>query len=463
MFECGGYFCIRLILGIAAATATVTGLHAQSYGSTPDILVPSTINPNATTIAAPATPYSNLSWKGINVVLPPASNTIDQDLFGMRPALADAGIAWFGFSQNTEYTNVLHAARTTGGRQVYNGQSPTGLSANFLGITYDLSRYGIPDGQIVAVGFYTSTTWTPLGPNSLNVGALSYYQTAFDKHLEIKIGLLNNSFEYAGPYVAGSLNAGTFGPSGSLFFQGGLSNLITPTYGFNVTVHPTEQIYDKFGISRALNPDGAVFEHNNNPTGMNWSTTNAGTYYINELGYLRASAPGVARIWLRGGASSSSSRYQDLDHPGNRATGDYTLYALGDLQVLQTSSAPGEARRGVYVGFSTEYSPPSLARFSQYYEGRIYGIGLLPGRPADQTSFLITSTTFSQDAVAAARKSGLLAHGASQAITYSYSALVIHGLYLNAAVSYINHPSAITYTSSTGSALNVIVGFSVFF
>ena len=75
----------------------------------------------------------------------------------------------------------------------------------------------------------------------------------------------------------------------------------------------------------------------------------------------------------------------------------------------------------------------------------------------------VTSTTFSRYAVAAARERGQLAHGSSQAITYSYSALVIPGLYLNAAMSYIGNPSPITYTSSTGSALNLIAGFSVYF
>lgn len=458
---------IHLGLGFAFAMPFANIAYAAPeapVGPLPGIAaVPGEAAPNAALAPAAASDrYSDLRWKGINVNLPPPNNTVDLGLFGIRDKLADNGIGYLAFSQNTAYSNVLHSAKSTNGRQVYNGQQPTALSTNFVLVTVDLSRYGIPDGQIAAVGFFDTTTWNPLGPNTANVGTLSYYQTAFNKRVELKIGLLANSFEFVGPYVAGSLSGGVFGPSGSLFFQGGMSGLTYPSYGLNVTAHLTEHVYDKIGIARALSPDGTIVEHNHNRIGLTWSTPNTGAYVINELGYLRPAGVDLPQTWVRGGGIYSGSHYNDLDR-GGRSTGNYTLYLLADRQILQLSSDPKQAFRGIYAGFSAEFAPPTLNRFSEYYEARLYGLGLLPNRPRDQTSLLVTDTVFSGTAVDNARRARQLAHDNSIAITLSYSAQVIHGIYANAAVSYINNPSPVTYTSSTGSALNIIGGFSFFF
>ena len=44
-------------------------------------------------------------------------------------------------------------------------------------LTFDLSRYGIPDGQIVVGGIAVYDTWEPAGPNALSLATLTYYQT----------------------------------------------------------------------------------------------------------------------------------------------------------------------------------------------------------------------------------------------------------------------------------------------
>ncbi len=424
--------------------------------------------PSASTPAAPGippNPYADVRWKGIVVNLPQASNTVDLGLGGFRQKLRDDyGIGYFGLSQTTFFSNVLNHAQRIGGQQVYVGQKPTVLSSNFLALIFDLSRYGIPDGQIVVVGSDQATSWNPLGPNSINLGTLSYYQTLFNKRLEIKAGLLATNTEFVGTFIGGSLNGGVFGPNGSIFGENGFGALGYPQPGINITGHITANIYDKIGVERALNPDGVVLEHNYNPTSVSrFYTPNTGPMVINELGYLRPATPGSVQTWVRGGAILDKSRFNELDHPRRRSNNQYGLYLLGDRQLVQTSSAPGEAYRGLYAGFSAEYAPPNYDRFSQYYEARLYGLGLLPGRPLDQVSLVFTENVFSNIAVNNFRALRLATHKDSKALTISYSAQVIHGVYANLGAQYVNNPSPIVYTGNTGSALNIIAGASLYF
>jgi porin len=54
--------------------------------------------------------------------------------------------------------------------------------------TYDLSRYGISDGQIVVGGIYNFDAWEPGGPNASSLATLSYYQTFLNKQVGLKVG-----------------------------------------------------------------------------------------------------------------------------------------------------------------------------------------------------------------------------------------------------------------------------------
>lgn len=445
----------KTVVPLSAAGAAVPGAAPNTAFAPP-------ATPVATTGASQSDPYANYRWKGIIINLPPPSNTIDGDLFGYRQKLADDyGIGWIGGSITTFYDNVLrhdhHAA------QSYNGQKPTVLSTNFLTATIDLSRYGIPDGQIAVTGEYQSTSWNAGGPTTLSLGQLSYYQTLFDKRVELKIGLLSSNFAYLGSYAGGSLNGGVFGPSGSLSIETGTTTTATATYGFNITGHITKYVYDQFGVARSGNPGGLVLEHNYNPTATRFSTPNTGAWVINEFGYLRPAARDTPQTWVRLGSSYSAAHYVELDHSSRASPGNYFVYLLGDRQILQVSSKPREAYRGLYVGASAEYVPPNLNRFSQYYEARIFGLGLLPHRPVDQVSLVLTDTVFSDFLYGEAIAAHHPAHTDSKAITGSYSFNVVRGVYLSAGLAYVNHPTAVTYTSSTGSALNAITSLAIFF
>lgn len=216
-------------------------------------------------------------------------------------------------------------------------------------------------------------------------------------------------------------------------------------------------------MQRAISPDGNVVEKRQNPTAANFHVSNSGVFVINEFGYRVPATPGSPQTWVRAAASYTNSNYVNFDRPGQRADNNYGLYLLADRQLLQTAPAKGSAAQGVYAGFSVMYAPPALNRFSQYYEGRLYGLGLIPGRSLDLLSFVVTSNVFSSNLVAQTRRAGGRAHTNSEAYSVSYSAHVYNGINLNLGVSYIDRPTPVAYTGGTGSGLNLYLGAVTFF
>jgi len=158
---------------------------------------------NAAFGAKPASPtpdFEALQIKGLTVALPGPQDTIDPDFMGMRSSLAALGIGYIGYTNNNFFDNMLPAERTTFGQQVYNGQKPTFFTNNVMQMTYDLSKYGISDGQIVVGGIYNFDTWEPAGPNALSLATLSYYQTFLNKQVELKVGYQAKSLNIGGNF-----------------------------------------------------------------------------------------------------------------------------------------------------------------------------------------------------------------------------------------------------------------------
>ena len=211
-------------------------------------------------VATPATPtpdFEALRIKGLTIALPGPQDTIDPDFAGIRSSLAALGIGYIGYSNNNFFDNMLPAERSTFGQQVYNGQKPTFFSNNVMQMTYDLSSYGISDGQIVVGGIYNFDTWEPGGPNALSLATLSYYQTFLDKQVELKAGYLANVVEYWGLFLAGNLASSIFGPSGSIPVELGLSAWAWTKPAINIKVNGPDGLYNKFGVQMASSPDGS--------------------------------------------------------------------------------------------------------------------------------------------------------------------------------------------------------------
>ncbi len=410
--------------------------------------------------------FDPLRIKGLTVNLAGPADTIDQGAFGLRSTLADSGIGYLIYGNSYFQDNLLrhsHPLYNSRANQVYAGQLPTYVASEFPFVTFDVSRFGPSDGQIVIGGAFVNTNWAPLGPNQVSLGTASYYQTFFDRKLELKVGYFANNLEFLGTYVGGSLASGVFGPNASIPVEQGESTLAFVRPGINLKANLPGNFYDKVGVQRAISPDGNVVEKRQNPTAASYQVSNSGVFVINEFGYRVPATPGSQQTWVRAAASYTSSNYVNFDRPGQRADHNYGLYLLADRQLLQTAPAKGTAAQGLYAGFSVMYAPPALNRFSQYYEGRLYGLGLIPGRPLDLLSFVVTSNVFSSNLVAQTRRAGGRAHTNSEAYSVSYSAHVYNGINLNLGVSYIDHPTPVAYTGSTGNGLNLYLGAVTFF
>jgi len=417
--------------------------------------------PAITSATSPPPDFESLQIKGLNISLPGPQDTIDPDFAGIRSSLAALGIGYIGWTNNNFFYNTLQAERTTFGQQAYNGQKPTFFTNNVMQLTYDLSRYGIPDGQIVLGGVYNFDTWAPAGPNALSLATLSYYQTFLNKQVELKFGYLANAVEFWGPFLAGNLATGIFGPSATIPVELGINAYAWATPAINIKANGPDGFYNKFGIQRASSPDGLSVEKIDNPTGLKWSTPNSGVLVINEFGYLKQAAPGQLATWVRAAPMFNTSRYIDYAF-GGRGTGNYAAYFLADQQLVQLAPIASQAARGVYAGVAAMYAPPEFNRFSQYYELRLYGIGLLPSRPGDMLSLVVTRNVFSRYLVDAALQGDELAHDASLSITAAYTAPIAPGVRAGIGLGYTDHPTPVVYTPQTGSALNILANVTTF-
>ena len=146
--------------------------------------------------------------KGWNIGFPSFGDTLTQDHGGWRSSLASAGIGLIEYNLTRFQANLLDTPRE-GPRfnpfyqsaQNYWGQSPSFNNFSVVVLTYDLSRIGVPDGQLQFSGITTYATWKGFVPDVLTMNFLAYYQTWFDRRLEMKLGLRNQN-EFVGQTVA---------------------------------------------------------------------------------------------------------------------------------------------------------------------------------------------------------------------------------------------------------------------
>ncbi|MFB6452235.1 carbohydrate porin [Bradyrhizobium tunisiense] len=404
----------------------------------------------------PFAKFDHLREKGIWLNIPGPADTIDQDKGGVRSALADLGIGYVGWTQNTLIDNRLpHASKSTIFNQRYVGESPTFGTVNFMIVTYDLGRFGIPDGQISVGAEQQYWTWKPAGPDRVGINTFAYYQTFFDRTLELKMGYLRNHDEFLG--------MNPFGPTPVILSQAGMSNNSAPTPALNVKYNFDDRLYTKFSIQRSVSPDGQLVHITENPSGLDWRTADASILLLDETGFKNKAAPGLPETWLRAGIGFNDSRYPHLAYPLQpRANANSAYYVAADRQFWQ-ADPQGSPARGIYGGFSAMYAPSDVNKVSRYLELRLYAKGLFSSRPGDRIAIAATNIAWSHFAVDAALAKGDLVHRDSTAIWGRYTARLAPGVYATLGLLYINHPSTITYTRQTGHALNVLVSTSVFF
>ncbi len=423
-------------LAYLCATAAVQAQSVDSKTGVPTSAVAATLSAkpaDAGTGGDTFKYFDTLGEKGWIVPRPGTAESVIADTGGIRSALAEYGIGFLGLGSYSFFGDTLHQ---TPGTQYYNGQKPTFGSSTSLSVSLNLDQYGIPNAQITAAGVLLTTTWESFGPSAFSLLRLNYYQSFFDGRLEIKAGYIANNYEFFGTSVGGNIISGTLGPNANVLYQLGLSRTPLTTPGVNIRLNGPNNLYLKSGIQRSINPAGAQAESDANPTGFRFSTPHAGTLLINEVGYKRAASAEERSVWIRGGVLYNDSPYTVF---GTRETASNSAFAvLADAQILKTDDA--FPARGIYGGASFLKGDPNVDGTDRYYEGRLYGVGIVPGRPKDFISLVYTHTDFSQRQFLA-RSRNIPGVTAINNLTVSYSTHVARGVFLNTGFTYGDHAS----------------------
>ena len=420
--------------------------------------------------------------KGWNIHAPDFADTITKNLGGYRSMLAEYGIGITAIELTVGASNLLNTPSSGPGpsngpgrgfsNQEYWGQRRPSADTTFVSyITYDLSRWGIPDGQLDAGMMWSRSSWQQYDPNMLSGYQLYWYQTLWDRKVELKIGYYTGAYDWMGNFIGGSLWS-VFGFSSSIPAVLGL-NPINSQPAAKVKLNITGHVYAQVGVMRSLGIDGptgnVLYDDTKyyNRSGYSFTVPNGKLLVMGEAGWKNEAAPGLMQNWVRAGFMYNNSRFQNFK-TGTKDAGVPGGYILADRQLLQL--APGSeltAYRGLYVGGTAMYAPPQYASFYQYYEARLYALGLFASRPRDLISFSYNRNVFSGYVVnninRAAATTGLFSqtHGAN-AYTLSGTARVYDGIYLSLGLSYVDKPS-LTYPSGRGNdhALNVLFAAAV--
>jgi porin len=448
---------------VTAAAKIITQPHKKrvkkiSEAKFPELTIKAPVLPVVTDSEARAAALDKrYGVHGWNIPFPSFGDTLLQDAGGVRTELAKYGFGYISWNTTLSAVNMLPTPTTNNGTQAYWGQRFGVANINNQWLTYDLSQFGIPDGQFVLGGVFVSSSWQPYLADTAQLARLAYYQTFLDKKLEMTVGIMGNGGAFIGAYVGGQVQS-PFGPTASIPTELGIATtaVVQPTAWFNY--HITDNWYDTFAVMRSISPTPSTFidEVTKNPTGFAFSEQGANAVYLNELGYKQKATADRLMTWVRGGAVYNSSLYHDFA-TGGTSTKD-GFYILGDQQILQVApgSAPG---RGLYVGASVMYTPPETSIFSQYYEARLYGVGLFDARPRDFMSLVYSHNEISKFAAnpinLTAALTGTFAQYNTNSLVASYTVRVTPGIYLTAGVGYTDHPS-FTFIPREGSSLNFL-------
>ena len=364
-----------------------------------------------------------LGIKGWNVGVPSFSESFIQDYDGWRSSLASAGIGLIEYNVTRFQSNLLDTPREGPrfnpffeGTQTYWGQRPSFHNISVLAVTYDLSPFGIPDGQLQLAGNFTYATYEAFNPDTATLHFLAYYQTLFDRQLEIKFGILANQNEFVGQNIGGGF-ASTGGPANSIITLLGMSASPVSTSSFRVTGH-LGNFYNETAIMRSLVVNGptgnGLFDTNElNPTRFQWNVNTSsysptaeigapgtGELFVDEFGYRRDATATSPYAWGRAGVIYNDSTFHDFTKSvahgglvqgaiGPTLDGNAGFYLLGDQQIWQSApDSAATASRGLYAGGTIMYALPDRTPITQYYEGRLYMKAPFDSRPKDLVSLV---------------------------------------------------------------------------
>jgi porin len=447
-------------LGDSAEFAQDTG-DVQKLSQVPPVTGIPEENPKAKAPAVPAnTPddfakFDALGEPGLSIVYPGSYDSFLTDLGGWRSALAEHDISFTLRGTGVFNYDVLQGNRPAN-PQAYAGQKFTAQSESaYFTITAGLAKFGLPNSKLIIGGISYGTTWPASQGHSEGVpkfDKLAYYQSFLNGAVTVKTGYLVNYLEFIGVFTGGSPLLAT-GLSSLVPIEVGLSADPAPTPTFNLSLYGPNGLYFKGGVQRSTSPLGLEYEAaHDGPVNLRFGADRAKALYIAEFGIQRPATEKNSSLWVRGGVLYNTSDYSNLRN-GNFEN-NYSIFGLADYQI--SKPYPSMPYRGIFAGASVFYAKPDVNVISQYYEARLYSIGLMESRPADGMTFNINHSSYSNAARYAYTQQNVLTPSGQLGITVSYSAHVMRGLYFSPNLSYVHHPGFGDYRDA------VVVGVNLF-
>lgn len=373
-------------------------------------------------------------------------DTLLQDAGGFRSTLADSNLFIRGVSINSIGYDVGGNRRPTS-PQLYSGQKPTITSSNDIRAGWKIGGTGTDITQI-NVGFsYSVVNWDQVGPSGSQFSRFDIYSTFFNRKVEVKAGVSQGILEFIGIFAGGNPILAS-GLGGTIPVQTGLSGSTAPTPGINVQLNGRDGLYSKTGIMRSIGSDGLISEARDNGVGLKLTRRGAKPLVIQEFGILRPASQNGRQMWLRLGGLYNTTDYTRFDRPGTKD--NWSLYALADYQIVKPSTA--EPYRGIFIGASALVAPDNVNIYTQTFEGRVYAVGMVPGRPTDQMSFTLSYNRFGKPGRETFDLLGLQTNKGQLSVGALYAFRARAGLYLTPSISYIRKPS---FTGDFGPAVNL--------
>lgn len=362
-------------------------------------------------------------------------DTIDPDLFGLRPVLAEHGMGLIvTVAPNFRYDVLGHDEKV----QVYNGQNPTFRQSTGFKLTYDLTRMGWGgDAQFVLGGTWESGNYESGNPNFTTMSSFAINQRFFDGRLELQYGYYNLIREYYGMVLGGNSSAAALGPTSVIPVQVGLS-LFTPSPAFTVGIKDaSKRWYNRASVARSASPNRFQYDLDENPSGFEIKVKGSRALVVDEIGYKVDAGANQRAFWARAGAIYNTSHYSDLRN-GGMTDNNYGGYAAVTRQVTQPNKA---GPRGLYLDAKVNYAPEDRNLYTKDFQLTTFYIGPFESRQRDMASIGFTRSYFSKYAHDAVEARGGDAERVSTALSLSYAAQVTRGVYWVNGLTYQQGPT----------------------
>lgn len=360
--------------------------------------------------------------------------TVSKDIGGFRTWLHERNLHFRGSAVNV-FTADISGNGLQGGSRLYNGQRPTVSTSHDLRLSWKIGGSGEDITQINVGGLASVSNWR-LSPSGVLFTNLNLYSTFFDRTVEVRAGYNTNIADFIGIFSGGNpILAG--GLATSIPLSSGMSGGMGVAPTFSVQLNAKNGFYSRSGVQRSLLPTGLVDDAAKAGSGLKFTRAGAKALYIQEFGVRRAASPENRQIWIRGGGAYNTSLYNRLDGRGQNR--NWMAFALADYQL--TRPDPTAFYKGIYVGASALFARDTVNAYTRTLEGRVYALGMVPGRPADQMTFTIGMNRFSRSGGDAIRAAGGVANRNQFSVGALYAFQATEGLFISPSVTYIRNPS----------------------